>query len=180
MQYHGLGQVGGVANVWQPADASLRRPGNTTAYAANQAVGSGQSALFKFTGFFRVFGSSALLTGLRLVASLPGIATTNMGAIRAHLFNGAPNIASGLVDQGTFNTLFADDALKLGTVDFSTWSIGGAGSDLIESYGTPSVSPLPIIAAQGVRDLYAVLVATGVFTPAAAQLILPYASATLD
>ena len=179
-----IGQVGGVSNVWQPADSALTRPANTTAYAANQALGSSTTALFKFSGFFRANGGSALLTGLRLVASLSGIAASNMGPIRAHLFNAAPSTAAGLVDQGTFNTLLADDLLKLGTADFSAWNLGGGGSNLIESYGAPALSPLPIIGAQtpapGARDLYLILVATGAFTPASGQTIQAYASATLD
>jgi hypothetical protein len=44
---HFVGQVGGLSNVWQAADQSLTRPGNTTAYAANNAIGSSGSALFK-------------------------------------------------------------------------------------------------------------------------------------
>jgi hypothetical protein len=179
-----IGQVGGISNVWQPADSALTRPANTTAYAANQAIGSSTTVLFKFSGLFRANGGSASLTGLRVVASLSGIAASNMGAVRAHLFNAAPSIAAGLVDQGTFNTLLADDLFKLGTVDFSTWNVGGGGSNLIESYGAPALSPLPIIGAQtpapGARDLYMILVATGAFTPASGQTIQAYASATLD
>jgi hypothetical protein len=177
---HYVGQVGGLSNIWQAADQSLTRPANTSAYAANNAIGSSSSALFKFTSFFRVRGGSGLLTGLRVIASVAGIGTGNMGAIRAHLFNAIPTAANGLVDQGTFNTLFVDDASKLGTVDFSTWTIGGGGSNLIESYGSPALSPLPLIAAQGAMDLYAILVATAAFAPAAAQVIQAYASATLD
>jgi len=175
-----VGQVGGLSNVWQAADQSLTRPANTTAYAANNAIGSSSSTLFKFSGFFRARGGSALLTGLRVIASVSGIATSNMGVIRAHLFNASPTAANGLVDQGAFNTLFVDDVSKLGTADFSTWTIGGGGSNLIESYGAPALSPLPLVAAQGAMDLYAVLVATGAFAPAAAQVIHAYASATLD
>jgi hypothetical protein len=175
-----VGQVGGLSNVWQAADQSLTRPANSTAYAANNAIGSSSAALFKFTGFFRVRGGSGLLTGLRVIASLSGIAISNMGAIRAHLFNAVPTAANGLVDQGAFNTLFVDDASKLGTVDFTAWTSGGGGSTLVESYGSPALSPLPLIAAPGAMDLYAILVATGAFTPAAAQVIQAYASATMD
>ncbi len=175
-----IGQVGGVSNVWQSADASLTRPNNTTAYSANQAVGSSTSALFTFSGFFRAPGGSGLLTGLRLVASGSGIATTNMGAIRAHLFNASPTVASGLSDQGTFTTLVADDKLKLGVADFTSWTIGGTGSTLIESYGSLAFQPLPIIGAAGSLALFAVLEARGAFTPLAQSVTQIYASAALD
>lgn len=188
-----LGQVGGAANVYQPADASLTRPNNTTAYANHNAVGSGTAALFKFSNFFRVKGGSGLLRSARLIASVASIATSNMGAIRMHLFNAVPGAAQGpaagagsvLVDQGTFETLFADLASKVGWVDFATWSIGGTGSDTIESFGLLNSvaleqNPHPVIAAANAADLYAVLEATGAFTPAASQIIIPYLSATLD
>jgi hypothetical protein len=179
-----IGNVGGVSSVWQPASASLTRPANTNAYANNGAIGSSTSVVFKFPGFFRANGGSALLSGLRAIASVASIATTNMGAITAHLFNASPSAALGLGDQGTWTTLLADDASKVGTVSFSTWTIGGTGSNLIESYGTPIIAPLPMIGAQtpapGAADLYAVLVATAVFTPASAQVIQLYASGVLD
>lgn len=177
-----IGQTGGASNVWQPADAALTRPANTTAYANHNSIGSSTSCLFKFTSFFRIKGGSGLLTGARLIANLAAIATSNMGAIRMHLFNAAPssNGGSGLVDQGTFETLFSDEAAKLGVIDFSTWSIGGTGSDTIESYGTPILTPMPVIAAATAADLYAVLEATGAFTPASAQIMQAYLAGSLD
>src|SRR5580698_1825989 len=57
-----IGNVGGTANVWQNADQTLTRPANTTAYAANGALGSATSIIFSFgdlvnfpsnPGFFR-------------------------------------------------------------------------------------------------------------------------------
>lgn len=174
------GQVGGAANVWQPADASIARPANTTAYAAHNAIGNASLTLFKFSNFFRAKGGSGILTGARLVANLAAIATSNMGAVRMHLFNAAPTVASGLVDQGAFMTLFADESAKLGWADFSSWSIGGTGSDTIESYGALPATPLPLIGAAQAADLYAVLEATGAFTPAASQVVLPYLAAMLD
>jgi hypothetical protein len=180
------GQLGGAANVWQAADAALTRPNNTTAYAANGALGSASSAVFRFGAFFRVAGSSGLLTGARLIASVTGIATSNMGSITVHLFNASPAAAIAaaagglLADQSTFNTMLADDSAKLGTISFSTWAIGGGTSNLIESYGSPALAPLPIMAARGAQELYAVPVATAAFTPAALQEIQLYLAAVLD
>lgn len=173
--------AGGVANVWQASDATLTRPANTTAYASGGAIGSNLSAIFKFTGVFRQVSNTGLLTGLRLVASGASIATTNMGAITGHLFNASPSGAGGFFyDQLQFPTLLADDALKLGTVSFSTWNVGGTGSNLIESYGSPAIQPLPMYAAAAAKDLYLVLVASAAFTPLSAQVIQPYVSIVLD
>lgn len=184
---HFAGAFGGLANVWTPADVSLTRPNNSTAYANNGLIGSSSAVLFKWSSFFRCPGSSGLLTGMRLVASVASIATTNMGAISAHLFNAVPAAALGpnnfasAVDQGTFNFMAADNgAKKLGVVTFATWNGGGAGSDATDSYGTPLLCPQPIIADPLATDLYCLLVATGAFTPIANAIITPYVAAVLD
>ena len=177
--------VGGISNVLQAADANLTRPNNTTAYSSGEAIGSSTSTLFSFSNFFRANGSTALLTGLRLVASGAGISTTNMGTVTGHLFNAPPaaaveSVQGALIDQATFNVMFADDAAKLGTVSFASWTSGGGGSDTVESYAVPILSPLPICAALASQSLYLVLVAAAAFTPLASQIIKPYASAVLD
>lgn len=180
------GAMGGLANVWTAADAALTRPANATAYAANQAIGSATAVLFKFSGFFRCPGSSGLLTGMRLTASVASIATTNMGAISAYLYNALPSGALGpnnfasLGDQGTFKLLAADAPQKIGVVNFSTWNGGGTGSDMIDSYGAPIITPLPIIADPKATDLYCLLVATGAFTPIASAIVTPSVAAVLD
>jgi len=174
-----MGCAGGIANYWQDADASLTRPNNATAYAAHVGMGSGSSCLFTFSNLFRAFGSTGLLVAMRLSASVASIATTNMGSIRAHLFNAAPSGAPAS-DQATFNTLIANQASKVGFVDFSTWNIGGAGSDMIESYGTPILTPMPVQAASNSKSLLAILEATGAFTPIASAILLPSVSVVLD
>jgi hypothetical protein len=175
-----IGQVGGVATVWQPCDANLTRPSNTTAYAAGEGMGSSASIVFSFTNFFRAPGSSALLTGLRFVMNASGILTSNAGAVLAHLYQGSPSAASGLVDQSAYPTLIADDALKLGMINFTTWYQGGTGSNIIESYGSPLLAQQPVIAAPGLQTLYAVLVANGAFTPVSAAVLSLYASSIND
>lgn len=181
-----LGQVGGAANVWQPADASITRPNNATAYSQFGIVGSATAGLFTFSKFFRVkgspgtTGSTGLLTGARLVASVGSIATSNMGTIVGHLYNVAPNGGGTLTDQTAFQTLAQDDAAKLGTITWTTWTIGGTGSNLIESYGALAATPLPIISAINDNSLYLVLMANAAFTPIANAVITPYLSAVLD
>ena len=175
-----LGGAGSV--VWAAADATLTRPNNATAYAAHVGMGSGASCIFKFSNFFRINGGTGLLTGLRLEASVASIALTNMGAVRAHLFNVTPASAP-VSDQAEFDTLVANSASKLGFVDFATWNIGGASSDVVTSYGSVSAltgAPLQLKAAVAARDLYLVLEATGVFTPIASAIINAFASAALD
>lgn len=169
----------GAAVVWQAADASLTRPGNATPYAANQGIGASGSCLFKFTGLFRNAGGTGLLTGFRVTASVASIATTNMGNIRAYLFNQLP---TGLpaADQAAFNTLVANSPGLLGHVDFSTWTIGGASSDVITAYGAPAVTPMPVSGASNTSDGWCVLASTAAFTPIAAAIITPSVSIALD
>lgn len=170
-----IGNVGGIANPWVAADANLTRPNNATAYAAHQGMGSGASCLFKWSNIFRTKGATGLLSGMRLVGSVASIAVSNLGNIRAHLFNAIP---TGLpaADAAALNFLFADITSKVGYIDFSSWQIGGASSDMIESYGTPAVSPLPIGAASTAQDLYAILEATAAFTPLNNTILAPAVS----
>lgn len=178
------GNLGGMSNVWQAADATLTRPGNTTPYTTGMALGSAASTVFRFGTFFRQPAGSGLLTGARLVASVSGIGTANMGAITGHVFNATPSAAPA-ADQSQFPTLAADDAAKLGTISFSTWAIGGTGSNLIESYGVLSLSPLPVIAAPITnsvtpQELFVVLMAAGGWTPVSAAILNLYLAAVLD
>lgn len=177
-----IGSVGGHSIVWKEADGTKTRPNNTTAYAANQAIGATADVIFKWTSFFRKNANTGTLTGLRVTVAGSGIAAANMGAIRAHLFTTSPTLTSN-ADQGTYNTLNSNKAIGLGYVDFSSWVIAGAGSDVIGSYGSPVIANLPLAAAAGARDLYAVLAtqpgAAG-FTPLAQAVIDMFASAFED
>lgn len=173
------GNLGGMSNVWQAADAALTRPANATPYTAGMALGSSGATVFRFGTFFRQVAGSGLLTGARLVASLSGIGVANMGAITGHVFNVTPTGAPA-ADQLQFASLVADDLTKLGTISFSAWNIGGTGSNLIESYGTLALQPLPLIAGSTAQELYVVLAATGGWTPASAQIMQLYLAAVLD
>ena len=187
-----LGNVGGTANVWQAADQTLTRPANTTAYAANEALGSSTSVIFSFgdqvnypasTPFFRHLNSSAILTGLRLSVSLAGgITGLTMGSVLAHVYQAAPSSATTgpLVDQGVYQTLQADTAIKLGMVLFSSWYIGGTGSDLMDSYGAPLLSQQPIIAAPTTQALFVVCVSQGAITPLSAMIYHLHAASVGD
>jgi hypothetical protein len=187
-----LGNVGGTANVWQAADQTLTRPANTTAYAANEALGSSASVIFSFgdlvnypssVPFFRHMNSSAILTGLRLTASLAGgISGLVMGSVLAHMFQAAPSAATTgpLTDQGVWQMLQADSTIKLGIVLFSAWYTGGTGSDITESYGAPVISQQPIIAAPTTQSLFVVCTAQSAFTPLSAMIYHLHAASVGD
>lgn len=187
-----LGNVGGVANVWQAADQTLTRPANTTAYAANQALGSSSSVVFSFgdqvnypssVPFFRHVGSSAFLTGLRLSVSLAsGVTSLVMGTVLAHVYQAAPSAATAgpLADQGVYPTLQADAPIDLGLVLFTTWFVGGTGSDYMTSYGAPVLSQQPVIATVDAQSLFVVCTAQAAFTPLASMIYYLHAATAGD
>lgn len=156
------------------AGTRLVRPANTTAYAANGAIGAAAAALITLPGFFSAAGSHALLTEARLVVD--GIAAVPSGmAARLHLYNADPSAAlASAADQAVYKTLAALSSNKLGYIDFTSFAIGGAGSDMAESYGAPVVSPLHLVAGAS-TTLYGLLVSTAAWTPVAGMGFQVYA-----
>jgi hypothetical protein len=184
-----IGMVGGLATVWQAADANLTRPANTTAYSSGEAIGSSSSVVFSFgdqanypasVPFFRQPNSSGIMTGLRCDMSLSGIATTAGGPMIGWLYQASPSAAVGLVDQSAYPHLIADVGLFLGLVQFSSWWTGGTGSDTISSFGATVLAQQPIIGAAKTGALFAVLTANGAFTPASAAIVHLHAAMVGD
>lgn len=160
-------------------DADLTRPANTTAYAANNSIGSSSNCLLTYSNFFEAAGDSHLLTEAALVIS--GAATVSVPSgisVRAYLFNADPSatVLSSNADQATFKLMLASMASMCGYVDFSTFVTGGTNSDAMVGYGTPIVTPKQVKAAGTSRALYAILVATGAFTPISAAVHRLYLS----
>ena len=161
------------------SDTGLARPADNTATVVGGASGSAASALFKFSNFFEGGGGHALLTGLTLVvAGTEGIAAPAAMSARAYLFNAdvAAAALTANADKGTFRMLAALQDRTLGYVDFAAFVGGGAGSDCFVGHGTPVVTPLHLKASDDAADLYAILVATAVFTPVAGAVHTLYAS----
>jgi hypothetical protein len=180
-----LGLVGGGAVVWQPADTSLTRPNNATTYTAGDAIGSSSAILFSWsnTPFFRSPGSSALITGARIVMSAAGITTGSVGSTFLYLYNAPPTIA-GLSDNSPFPLLYSpDDQYRQGLpLTATTWvpTTQAAGSTLVEAFAQPSAAQVPIIAQPTSQNLYGVLVAGAAWTPVANAVVQIYLSAVLD
>jgi hypothetical protein len=166
------------STAWKAADAALARPADATATVIGGAIGSGTSALFKFSNFFEDKGAHALLTGLKLVISGAGIAAPASMAIRAHLYSADVSgvVLSANADKGTWKSMLAAQGDALGYVDFSTFIVGGAGSDAVVGFGVPVVSPMHLRAADDAKDLFAILVATAVYTPVNAGVHTLFAS----
>jgi len=165
-------------SAWAAANTAITRPANTTAYAAHNSIGGAANCLFTFSNLFPWAGAAGILTGMKLVINASGISVPSGIAVRAHLFNDdvSATALSANADQSTFKTMVANAGAKLGYVDFTSFSIGGSGSDAIESYGTPVVSPLHLQAKAGGRNLYAILEATAAYTPNSASVYSLYAA----
>lgn len=161
----------------QAADATLTRPNNATGYTAGLALGSGASTIFTFTNILRNNGGTGYLTGVRMEASVASIATSNMGSVRCRIYNASPT-SPPAADQAAAPTLVANSGKEMGVVDFSTWSIGGTGSDVIRSWGVLSPYPLQLQGAAASRNLYSVCYATGSFTPIANAIFNLYFGVT--
>jgi hypothetical protein len=145
--------------------------------------------VFSFSNFFWTPGSSGILTGLRYVINASGVATpANTGIVYAHLYLNSPSAASGLIDQNMYPTLIADDALKLGVVQFnsSNWFQGGTGSNIVEAYGQQIIPTQHLIGLQqsgatpGSATLYVVLVAGSSINSLSGAVNYLYASGVMD
>lgn len=155
----------------QGADARITRPNNATPYTANMMIGNATTSQLFYTNFFPGNGATGLLVNARLTLNLAAITLPAGLAVRAHIFNDVPPAALG-ADQVAFQSLQANDDVKLGTVDFSSFQLGGTGSDLIESYGSfPTGAVLPIVAAANKRSLVVYLMALGGFTLPASTIV---------
>lgn len=164
----------GRSSAWQACDTALTRPANTTAYAANKAIGSSSSTLFKFTNWFSEAGGSRLLTGLKFSAEKSGgISVPANFSVRAFVYAGLPTAPAA--DQADFPLLAADKTLRQAAPLFETPIAGGTGSDCYESYA-PLYTPALIKAAAGNRDLYVILVAQGAWTPTSASILNVFAA----
>lgn len=155
-------------------DSDITRPANTTAYAANNSIGTASNCLLTYSSFFEAAGDNHLLTNARLI--IQGSATVSVPsgiAIRAYLFNSdvSATVLSSNADQATFKRMFAAQAYSQGHIDFTTFETGGTGSDCMVSTGTASGGTLHHMKASTTsRALYAILVATAAFTPISASV----------
>lgn len=163
--------VRGLSNAFIAADATLQRPNDVTPTVVSGAIGSAASAVFKFTNLFGSFGSNSLLTGLTMGIAATSITVPASIAIRAYLFNADVSalVLSANADKGVFKTVVAALPAYQGYVDFSTFILGGTGSDCIFSKGNPqNGNYIHMKAAAQAADLYAFLVSTAVYTPSVA------------
>ena len=140
------------------ASASKTRPANTTAYSVNDVVSENASTgtVWSFTGFP---GAGGYLVKGRVTSNL---VTGMTPRLRMYLFNAAP---TGVLNDNEANTepVYADEAQKVGYVDFDAMDNSMSGADSSESQRDDLRLEF------SGHTLSGVLVTLDAFTPASAQ-----------
>ncbi len=146
------------------ASAEMTRPADTTAYTAGDVVSNSTTATAPITlsSATRVAGGNGYIVRAAL--------TTNKKSItprfRVHFFTAAPTVAA---DNAAYSELYADASKRLGYIDLPamTTATDSTNSDMARTFN--DTARLPIVAAAGSADLYAVLETLDAFTPASGQ-----------
>lgn len=169
-----LGQIGGQIAVVTATE--LTRPGNTTAYTANDAVNNDATTptLLAFTNLMRVTGGSGYITGARLVTDKKSITPR----FRVHLFNASDPTIAG--DNLAWKDLYADQAKRLGFFDLPAMTTAADTSNSTMSRTLDMALRIPIVAATGTRTIWAALETLDAFTPADSQKFLLSLAADLN
>jgi len=141
---------------------TFTRPADTTAYAALDNVANSTSAptILTFTNIARINAGSGYIVKAKVITDQ----STNTARFRLHLFHTAP---TAINDNAAYTTLWANNANKIGWIDFDAAGTEGTGSTAAESLNT-SVR-LKYICAAASRTIYGVLETRDAFTPASAQ-----------
>lgn len=143
--------------------ASVTRPANTTAYAAGDVVnGDGVTVPVTLTAAARKDGGGGVIESVGLLTN--NVTVTN-GTFRVHFFNASHTIAA---DNAAFASLYANRAAYIGFADLT---ILVADSASATAAAVNVDVNLPFQCASGSDDLYAVIVATGAYTPASGQVV---------
>jgi hypothetical protein len=150
--------------------ASFTRPSNTTTYTAGDVVGPVTTAAVQtFSGAARANGG----TGRIIAATLEtNNATVTAGTFRVHIFNAS---FTPEADNAAFAGQHTNRAAYQGYFDFNivvadSASAEGAIAQIRASVDIDNGLPLDFECAAGSSALYGVVVATGAYVPASAQV----------
>lgn len=139
------------------AAQTVTRPSNTTAYAANDAIGTATTHVIQIDNVVR----TGILTGYITKAVLETSQAACMAQMRVHLYRVAP---TAIVDNAAMTSLLADESNYLGFFDMPAFAQEGAGSTAALSV---QALQFPIVAAS--TTVFAVLETKTAFTPDSGQ-----------
>ena len=157
-----LGEVGGNLAMITTA---FTRPADTTAYAANDAVGDSTSAITMqaLANAARVSGGSGYITGIRINTDKKSITPR----LRIHFYN--TNGATLSNDNAAWQDRYADNSKYVGCWDLPAMRTGGDSTNSTNSYSEDLNIRIPYTCAA--TSLYYVLETLDAFTPASGQAI---------
>jgi hypothetical protein len=93
---------------------TITRPDNTTAYTANDVIGTSSSANIEFADLITYKGEGFFVTGAWLMIPINAV-PSGMDGFRLHLYNAEP---TDIVDNAAYNLPSADRSKYLGYIDF--------------------------------------------------------------
>jgi hypothetical protein len=134
------------------------RPINTTTYTANDVVGGSPTAVISFANI-RPSGGFVYIQGAKLRIDTTAV-PSGMSSFRLYFYSGTP--PSALADNAAWDLPSGDRSVYLGYIDLGIPV--DIGSTLWVQY-TGTAEPFKLAAGSG--TLYAYLVTTGGFAPAA-------------
>ena len=146
---------------------TITRPADTTAYASGDLVANSTTAgsvvpLSVPAGRSR--NQRGIIRRVRLIKSGAGV--TN-AAFRVHFFRVAPVVTNG--DNGVFLPTALASYGYLGAFDVTVDVAGGSGAVGVGLARTGAGSAMIFKPADGSRNLFALIEARGVYTPASAE-----------
>lgn len=133
---------------------SVTRPDNTTAYAANDVLGTNPASVIEFTNIAPEGGGTIVLLYASLMLS---VGSGGGGQTRLHLYSSAP---TAIADNAAFNLPSGDRGKYLGYITL------GAPVDLGDTMFSEDDFLRKTITATS-SSVFAMAETTGVFTPAA-------------
>lgn len=149
-----------VKSVQTIVSATVTRPADTNAYAANDVLSNSTSspAILSFLGVASANGGKGQVTGGTMV-----IDAASTPSIRLLLFDGAAPTA--INDNAAFAPSDADAAKCIGWLDFDTYQ-AGSGNTIYQDF----TKLIQFECDGAVDDIYAIPVVQGAFTPASGSL----------
>jgi len=152
-----IGQVGGSVQTLSVEIANTTS-GSATAYAANDVVGAGASAVVTVPNAVRIEGGTGYVVGCGVITDKASITPR----LRVHLLNASDATQNGDNDQ--YKELYANAGKCLRWFDLPAMTTAaGSGSDCSRSFVADV--RIPVKAAAGTRSLFAVLETLDAFTP---------------
>lgn len=137
--------------------ASVTRPNNTTAYAANDVLGADPASVIEFAKIAPEGGGTIILL---YAATMINAGSTTLGQTRLHLYSSAP---AAIVDNAAFNLPSGDRSKYLGFVTLA------APIDLGDTmFSEEDLLRKTILATSS--SVFAIAETTSVFTPTASTV----------